>query len=91
MQNSDEEEENEYPPLLELVKTNLRRIVHLLEVSIPKEELPNSYDASKYIPLGSIRLKVVELVHLVMKLHKKQMYESVIDSDALSKISSLLT
>ena len=34
-------------------------------------------------PLGSIRLKVIELVHLVFKLHKAALYESIIDSEAL--------
>lgn len=64
MQGSEEEDEAtlESPPMVELLRQNLRRLMNLLELAIPKNEIANSFDNSKAIPLGAIRLKVVELI-----------------------------
>lgn len=58
----DEDESLESPPLVELLKANFRRLIHLLQTSIPNFEIPNSYDSTKTVPLGNIRLKVVEMI-----------------------------
>jgi hypothetical protein len=72
MQGSEDEEDSslESPPLVELIKTHLRRLINFLEAAIPKEEITNSFDNTKMVPLGSIRLKIVEFIQLVFKLHK---------------------
>lgn len=76
--------------MVELLKLNLRRIINLLEVAIPKSEIANSFDSSRATPLGVIRLKVVELIQLALKIHKAPIYEALIESDALQQITALV-
>jgi hypothetical protein len=59
-----------------LIGNNVDKIISEIEVAVPKNELETSYDA-KFVPLGSIRLKVVELLHLLVKLGKVQTLSSL--------------
>jgi hypothetical protein len=73
-QNSDEEEETNAAgqnPLIEILNNNVRKISDYLTSgnSAPKCELETSYDV-KLIPLGHLRLRIVELVYHLLKLGK---------------------
>lgn len=61
-----------------------------MEESVPKEEITNSYDSRRLIPLGSLRLKVVEFVHLLLKLNKAPIIEALADTDIFATISDLV-
>lgn len=43
------------------------------------------------MPLGSFRLKIVELVLYTIKLHKKDLYERIVDTKILTGINELLS
>ena len=93
-QNSDEEEETNAAgqnPLIEILNNNVRKISDYLTSgnSAPKCELETSYDV-KLIPLGHLRLRIVELVYHLLKLGKSAITQAVIDSDLLPKISQLV-
>jgi hypothetical protein len=51
---------------------NIPRIVGYLEApaATPKRELETSYDI-KIVPLGSLRLKIIELIYQMIKLNKE--------------------
>ena len=70
LQNSDEEDEDSESPLLEILKANVPKIAPFLDVAAPKFEIENSYDTKRNTPLGHLRLRLVELVHLLIKLNR---------------------
>jgi hypothetical protein len=61
-----------------------------LDSSVPKEELTNSYDSRRLVPLGSLRLKIIELVHLMLKLNKPTIIEALSDTNIFNQISDLV-
>lgn len=78
------------PPFFESLRGTLRRFVGSLESAVPTEEIQNCFDSNKIVPLGPYRLKVVELIYYIFRLRKASLYESLIESEALPKISILL-
>jgi len=56
----------------------------------PKEEFASSYESRTIIPLGSLRLKIIEFVHLMLKLNKTSIIEALADTDIFSQISDLV-
>src|ERR1700684_2215307 len=66
VQHSDEEEgDSTNPagnPLIDILKENIDNLGNILSNSLPRNEIENCYDSSKFIPLGSFRLKIVELI-----------------------------
>lgn len=89
---SDEEESTEAAvesPLIEVLKQNLKQIVALLDSAAPAQKIENCYDQTTYVPLGQLRLKIVELILFILKLHKQTLYETLETSEALPLISKL--
>lgn len=39
--------------------------------------IENCYDQTTYVPLGQLRLKIVELVMFSLRLHKETLYETI--------------
>jgi hypothetical protein len=76
-------------PLIEVLKQNLKQIATLLETAAPTQKIENCYDQTTYVPLGQLRLKIVELILFILKLRKQTLYETIETSDALPLISKL--
>ena len=68
---SDNEEENTEVPVLGLISDCVKNLSELMVQSEPKILLENSYHTKPIVPLGSLRLKIVEFVYLLLKLKKK--------------------
>lgn len=90
MQQSDEEDEEGKNSLIDILKSIAKNITQYLKEATPKEEITNSYESKTFIPLGSLRLKIVELVHLMLKLNKLPVIEALSDSDIFARISDLV-
>jgi hypothetical protein len=90
IQQSDEEDEEGKNALIDILKTIAKNASQYLDESTPKEELSASYVSKAAIPLGSLRLKIVELVHLMLKLNKSPVIEALSETDIFSKISDLV-
>lgn len=76
--------------LVEILAQNVSRIVQSLEVqTASREQLETSYEV-KIVPLGSLRLKLVELLYQIMKLGKEPVLKALGDSQFFSKISALI-
>jgi len=64
-------------------------LVNVLQSPNENERIQNSYDRTENVPLGSFRLKIVEILLFVLKLHKETLYETFIKTDAMRIISEL--
>jgi len=51
--------------------------------------LESSYDSKKYVPLGHLRLRLIELVYLMLKLHKPSIYEALAETEIFATITEL--
>ena len=73
--------------MIELVTNNIRRISDYLNSSnaAPKTEIDTSYDA-KLVPLGHLRLRIVELVLHLLKLNKTPISSNLADSELFPKV-----
>ena len=80
MQNSEDEDEDTESPLIEVLRSKIPDLAQYLDVSAPKYEIENSYDTAKKVPLGHLRLRIVELVHLLIKLNKPAILEALGES-----------
>lgn len=58
----DEDETNSQNPLLEIIRQNVPKLEEYLASAKPKREIGGSYIDSNFLPLGSLRLRIVELV-----------------------------
>ena len=86
----DEGEESGDGSLIEVLVHNVPRIVAYLDLpERSQSELSTSYDA-KIQPLGSLRLKVVELVYQIIKLNKDSILTAIGDSTFFEKLSTLI-
>jgi hypothetical protein len=74
---------------LEIIRQNIPRLESYLESAKPKFELDSQHGGT-YLPLGQLRLRLVELVYLLLKLNKPQVYEMLAESGVFTKISDLL-
>ena len=78
-QNSDEE--GEECSLITLIAGNIPRIVSYLEQQTAQTNLlETSYDV-KIVPLGSLRLKLIELMFNLIKLNKDALLMSLVETD----------
>jgi hypothetical protein len=57
--------------------------------SIPRTEIDTTYD-HRIVPLGHFRLRIVELVYHLLKLRLEKVYNPLLETDLLPKISELL-
>lgn len=91
-QQSDEEEEaSSEGGFVDILAVNIPRIVQSLEGQSNQKntELETSYDI-KIVPLGSLRLKLIELLSQVMKLGKESVLKALGESNFFAKISALI-
>ena len=67
--NSEEEDENSENSIVSILARNVPRVVSYLQAQSHQvnTELETSYDV-KIIPLGSLRLKLIEFIFHLMKL-----------------------
>ena len=90
VQQSDEEEESAEGNFLETLASNIPRIVSFLELATsPRSELETSYEI-KIVPLGSLRLKLIEFLYHLMKLNKDSILVALGHSSFFEKVSSLI-
>jgi hypothetical protein len=75
--------------LFDLIINNLSKIVSSLEVAKPPEELDTAYDI-KIVPLGQLRLKIVEFIYILVKLGRKEINQLLAESNIFAKISLLI-
>jgi len=54
-------------------------------------EIERSYDSNRQAPLGHLRLRLIELVNLMIKLNKQTVYDALQESDIFARINDLLT
>lgn len=95
--NSDEEEEQQGGSFVEVLASNVPRIIEQLrlEGSSDASTLETSYNV-KIVPLGSLRLKLVELLGHLLKLNKEPLLSALLLQGAegnptfLGKLSGLL-
>ena len=92
LQNSDEDEEEAggESPLLEIIRQNVPKLEEYLASAKPRNEIGGSYIGTNFLPLGSLRLRLVELVYLLLKLNKTPVYEMIATSNILHNILELL-
>ena len=68
--NSDEGDENAEIPVLDLIAEHITHLSDLMSKAHPKMEIENSYNSDRKVPLGHLRLRITELVYLLIKLKK---------------------
>jgi hypothetical protein len=90
IQGSDEEDEEGKNAFIDILKHSAKSISQYLDEGIPKDEITSSYNSQRVIPLGSLRLRIVELVHMLLKLNKVPILEALADTDIFNKISDLV-
>ena len=78
---SDNEDENASVPVLELLKDCIKNLSELMTKSEPKVLIENSYHTKPMVPLGHLRLKIVEFVYLLLKLKKQQILDALTTSE----------
>lgn len=76
--------------MVEILKTVAKNISSYLDESTPQESLISQIDSRSVVPLGSLRLRIIELVHLLLKLNKAPIIEALGETDIFSKISELV-
>ena len=92
MIHSDEEDNDSFQniPLIVVLKENIQKLSDTLEEAIPSDKIDTAFDSAQIVPLGQVRLKVVELSLFVFKLHSPQINEAIQMSELLAKISQLI-
>lgn len=89
-QNSEEEDESNEGSFIDMIAQNIPRIVASLEIQAKAgSEIETSYD-KRIVPLGSLRLKLIELIYQIMKLGKESTSKAIVDSDFFKKLSLLV-
>ncbi len=70
----------------------MHRLVSYLEAQSKlgaKEELETSYDV-KIVPLGALRLKLIEFIYSLIKLKKEQLLTALAETNFFGHLSQLL-
>lgn len=93
-QNSDEEDETSEGSLVNLLAQSVSRIVAGLDsankVSTDSTgKIETSYE-SQLVPLGSLRLRLIELLFQILKLNKDTTNKALLDSNFFGEVSNLL-
>jgi hypothetical protein len=76
--------------LITLIAGNIPRIVSYLEQQTAQTNLlETSYDV-KIVPLGSLRLKLIELMYNLIKLNKDALLLSLVETNFFGQLSHLI-
>jgi hypothetical protein len=76
--------------LITLIAANIPRIVSYLEQQTAQTNLlETSYDV-KIVPLGSLRLKLIELMYNLIKLNKDALLLSLVETNFFGQLSHLI-
>lgn len=76
--------------MITLIAGNIPRIVSYLEQQTAQTNLlETSYDV-KIVPLGSLRLKLIELMYNLIKLNKDALLLSLVDTNFFGQLSHLI-
>jgi hypothetical protein len=76
--------------LITLIAGNIPRIVSYLEQQTAQTNLlETSYDV-KIVPLGSLRLKLIELMYHLIKLNKDALLLSLVETNFFGQLSHLI-
>jgi hypothetical protein len=76
--------------LITLIAGNIPRIVSYLEQQTAQTNyLETSYDV-KIVPLGSLRLKLIELMYHLIKLNKDALLLSLVETNFFGQLSQLI-
>ncbi len=89
--NSEEEDENSESSMISILARNIPRAVSYLQAQTHQasSELETSYDA-KIVPLGSLRLKLIEFVYHLMKLGNENILTALAQTNFFEQLSHLL-
>lgn len=93
LQNSDDEDESQSfsaSNLVEMITTNISKIVEGLSPNTETDMLETTY-LEKVQPLGSYRLRLVELVFYLVKLSKPQILSALSRSEIFAKLTALMS
>ena len=76
--------------MITLIAGNIPRIVSYLEQQTAQTNLlETSYDV-KIVPLGSLRLKLIELMYNLIKLNKDALLLSLVETNFFGQLSHLI-
>lgn len=76
--------------MITLIAGNINRIVSYLEQQTAQTNLlETSYDV-KIVPLGSLRLKLIELIYHLIKLNKDALLMSLVETNFFGQLSHLI-
>ena len=76
--------------MITLIAGNIPRIVSYLEQQTAQTNvLETSYDV-KIVPLGSLRLKLIELMYHLIKLNKDALLMSLVETNFFGQLSHLI-
>ena len=76
--------------MITLIAGNIPRIVSYLEQQTAQtNQLETSYDV-KIVPLGSLRLKLIELMYNLIKLNKDALLLSLVETNFFGQLSHLI-
>lgn len=76
--------------MITLIAGNIPRIVSYLEQQTAQTNLlETSYDV-KIVPLGSLRLKLIELMYHLIKLNKDALLLSLVETNFFGQLSQLI-
>ena len=87
--NEDSALDSDGESLSQILAKHARTILESLEVQSQSEGIPTTFGVTIQ-PLGHLRLKIVELVYLLIKMGNKQINEIIPNTNVLSKISKLI-
>jgi len=65
---SDNEDDSAEIPVLDLLRDSIKNLSDLMDGSLPKSMVENSYNSERTVPLGHLRLRIIEMVYLLIKL-----------------------
>jgi len=93
-QNSDEEDESSDGSLVNLLAQSVPRIIAGLDTTNKAStdangKIETSYEA-QLVPLGSLRLRLIELLFQILKLNKDSTNKALLDFNFFGAVSNLL-
>lgn len=89
--NLENEESNVDNPLIEVIAHNCRRLSDFLHQHsvVVLESIDTSFGV-KIAPLGSLRLKIIELIYQLVRLNKQPILDAIADTEVFETISRLV-
>ena len=78
---SDNEDESTDIPVLEILQQSVKSLSDLMVRAVPKTSIPNSHNTQITVPLGHLRLRITEMVFLLIKLKKQNILDALVTSE----------